>query len=309
MNMNQIAIAYGDEYKRDNIKAMLGLTDAPWVKDTVISEVSVRNNFKDDYEVGENIAELEFCMAMGGTQFELIRYVQGPNWIAEAEAAKHNFPFIAHIGFHLDDDEPFPKMEDAVLVQEAWTQKHTNAELNAAGRRYHYQIWQQGEVFYKFIRRLTVPKNEIAIPKAEAMPEMGKPRPPTAQPPAFAAPDAILMNMARTYRDRNAVYGDNFLRLGQTMHAMFPQGLTLQGPDDWIRLYFLFLQQVKLSRYATNFKSGGHKDSVHDAAVYGALLESYDERIADRKMGAGDGNEARNAANGAAADGRKTAAD
>lgn len=93
-----------------------------------------------------------------------------------------------------------------------------------------------------------------------------------------------LEAMAQTFRERNAVYGDNFLRLGNAMHAMFPNGLTLASPDDWTRLYFFMLTQVKASRYATNFTKGGHADSVHDAAVYSALLEAYDERVAE--MGA-----------------------
>ena len=89
-----------------------------------------------------------------------------------------------------------------------------------------------------------------------------------------------LEDMAATFRERNAVYGDNYLRLGQSMHALFPQGLTVATPEDWTRLYFFMLTQVKLSRYATNFSKGGHADSAHDSAVYGALLETYDERIA-----------------------------
>jgi hypothetical protein len=103
--------------------------------------------------------------------------------------------------------------------------------------------------------------------------------------------------MAATYRERNAVYKDNFIRLGEAMHALFPQGLTVNNPADWTRLYFFFLQQVKLSRYATNFNAGGHADSVHDAAVYAAMLEAFDEhcRANDSEVGKGDGNEAGNA--------------
>ena len=94
-----------------------------------------------------------------------------------------------------------------------------------------------------------------------------------------------LEAMAATFRERNAVYGDNFLRLGNAMHAMFPQGLTVSGPDDWTRLYFFMLQQVKQSRYATNFTKGGHVDSVHDTAVYAALLEAFDEQVNGREAG------------------------
>lgn len=87
-----------------------------------------------------------------------------------------------------------------------------------------------------------------------------------------------LEAMAATFRERNKIYGDNFVRVGNAMHAMFPAGLTINSPADWTRLYFFMLQLVKASRYATNFETGGHADSVHDAAVYAALLEAFDEQ-------------------------------
>lgn len=123
-----------------------------------------------------------------------------------------------------------------------------------------------------------------------------------------------LEAMAATFRERNKVYGDNYVRLGNAMHALFPEGLTVNTSDDWVRLYFFFLQQVKTSRYATNFTTGGHPDSVHDAAVYAAMLETFDDRIAAAKivaaashgqMGASDSLAARNAPGSAAANVRK----
>lgn len=107
----------------------------------------------------------------------------------------------------------------------------------------------------------------------------------------------MLEAMAVTFRERNAVYGNNFERLGHALHSMFPQGLTIATPDDWTRLYFFMLQQVKLSRYATNFTNGGHPDSVHDTAVYAALLEAFDDNLRsdNQQVGAGHGAQARNA--------------
>lgn len=106
-----------------------------------------------------------------------------------------------------------------------------------------------------------------------------------------------LEAMAATFRERNKVYGDNFIRLGHSMHAMFPEGLTVNTPEDWTRLYFFFLQQVKASRYATNFNKGGHVDSVHDAAVYMAMLESFDENIRTNigEVASGDKSQERHA--------------
>ncbi len=88
-----------------------------------------------------------------------------------------------------------------------------------------------------------------------------------------------LDEAANTFRERNKVYKDNFVRLGNMMHSMFPEGLTVASPEDWTRLYFMLLAQTKASRYATNWTKGGHADSVHDQIVYAAMLETFDEQI------------------------------
>jgi hypothetical protein len=87
----------------------------------------------------------------------------------------------------------------------------------------------------------------------------------------------ILDQAANTFRERNKVYGNNFVRLGNAMHAMFPDGITVNSPEEWTRLYFLLLTQVKMSRYATNWKTGGHADSSLDASVYAAMLNAFDK--------------------------------
>jgi len=89
----------------------------------------------------------------------------------------------------------------------------------------------------------------------------------------------VLKLAERTYKERNRSYHDNFVRLGNAMHSMFPDGLTMQSPDDWTRLYFFMANQVKMSRYATNWYEGGHKDSSVDAAVYAAMLHAYDKDL------------------------------
>jgi hypothetical protein len=87
----------------------------------------------------------------------------------------------------------------------------------------------------------------------------------------------ILQEASDTYRERNAVYGDNFLRVGKMMEAMFPNGLTIKTAKDWNRIHMLLLTVIKQSRYATNWDKGGHQDSVRDATVYCAMLEMIDE--------------------------------
>jgi hypothetical protein len=86
------------------------------------------------------------------------------------------------------------------------------------------------------------------------------------------APD-ILAKAAETFRERNALYGNNYVQFGPIAAAMFPEGLTLKSAEDFAR-FGVFVQALsKFTRYAANLQDGGHRDSAHDMAVYGAMLE------------------------------------
>lgn len=89
----------------------------------------------------------------------------------------------------------------------------------------------------------------------------------------------ILEEGGKTFKERHKVYGNNFLKVGDVMTALFPDGLTVETPEDWVRLELLMMKVVKVSRYAENFTKGGHQDSVHDDMVYSAMLENVDEVI------------------------------
>jgi hypothetical protein len=103
--------------------------------------------------------------------------------------------------------------------------------------------------------------------------------------------------MAETFRERGAMYGRNYVKLGQAMHALFPEGLTINTPEDWTRLHLFMLGMTKQSRYANNFTKGGHPDSIHDSAVYNTILEAYDEecRAGDQQVEPRNNAKARNA--------------
>lgn len=169
MKMDQVAIAYSNDEEKAAIKRSLGLVDAPWIKDTVKAEITVLGRH-NEFTAGENVAELEFCMDLGGMQFELIRYTSGPNWINEAARLGVAFPMVAHVGFHLDEGEAWPNAEVAgVLVQEALTIEHSNTDVNAANRRYHYRIYRVGpSAYFKFIKRLTLQSIVEAKPATTA---------------------------------------------------------------------------------------------------------------------------------------------
>jgi hypothetical protein len=92
--------------------------------------------------------------------------------------------------------------------------------------------------------------------------------------PKGRAPDNLDRGAA-TFRERNATYGDNYLRFGEVMAAVFPEGLAIDAGDvaGFNRLGVLIQCISKLTRYTQNFAAGGHLDSAHDLMVYAAMLE------------------------------------
>jgi hypothetical protein len=85
-----------------------------------------------------------------------------------------------------------------------------------------------------------------------------------------------LRKLADLYEERNAVYGDDYKRHGDIMTALFPDGLTLNTAMDFNR-YGIFKELVtKLSRYAAQWKQGGHFDSLNDKSVYAQMLQELD---------------------------------
>lgn len=89
----------------------------------------------------------------------------------------------------------------------------------------------------------------------------------------------ILGEMADTYRERNAVYGDNFKMVAKLMAVLFPNGVPPElVVQDQFHLFELVL--VKLSRYAISNLT--HIDSAHDAAVYCAMCEAINQNNSER---------------------------
>lgn len=85
------------------------------------------------------------------------------------------------------------------------------------------------------------------------------------------SPDEVLADAAATFRERNAVYGSNYRMVAPLVRTLFPNGVPqhLVTTDHW-HLFELIL--VKLSRFAISELK--HVDSIHDAMVYAAMVES-----------------------------------
>ena len=152
--MNQIAFYASSDEQAEQIKAQFGLSNAEWIKDTVHARSSVW-----DFPEEPNTAELHFNYDLG-IELEILRYIQGRNWHDPARILDGQFkvPFISHVGIHLADGEEFPAMEHCKLVQETFTVSHTAKYLTegpAAGRKYHYRIFEMSQGSYiKYIRRI-----------------------------------------------------------------------------------------------------------------------------------------------------------
>lgn len=92
-----------------------------------------------------------------------------------------------------------------------------------------------------------------------------------SMPIARVTPDQLLAEMAMTYKERNALYGDNFKMVGKLMAVLFPNGV----PPELLhsdQFHLFELKLVKLSRFAISGMT--HRDSIHDDAVYSAMIES-----------------------------------
>lgn len=81
----------------------------------------------------------------------------------------------------------------------------------------------------------------------------------------------VLDLMANTFRERNAVYGDNYKMVGKLMAVLFPNGAAPEiMHGDSFHLFELML--VKISRLAISNLQ--HRDSALDAGVYSAMIVS-----------------------------------
>jgi len=92
-------------------------------------------------------------------------------------------------------------------------------------------------------------------------------RPPTRKPDA----GDLMAAMARTFKERNAVYGNNAEVVGRVMAALFPHGVKLKTPKDFELWHLLELVIVKLTRFTQSELT--HEDSIHDLAIYAAMVE------------------------------------
>src|SRR5207237_1228115 len=85
--------------------------------------------------------------------------------------------------------------------------------------------------------------------------------------------DKTLEEMAATFRERNMLYGDNWLTVGEVMLALFPRGIEITDAEEHIIMHWISWIIGKLTRFINTGMSD--TDSIHDVGVYCAMLETY----------------------------------
>jgi len=90
--------------------------------------------------------------------------------------------------------------------------------------------------------------------------------------------DSKLVELTKLHHDRSGTYGTDYLQIGPSLKAMFPEGLSLETARDFTRFALLLQAHGKLMRYAVRFHRGGHADSLNDLSVYAQILRHVDER-------------------------------
>ncbi len=86
-----------------------------------------------------------------------------------------------------------------------------------------------------------------------------------------------LSALSDIYRERNAIYKNDYLEFGDVMAALFPEGITLKTGEEFNRFCLFVSMMIKMRRYSKNVLSGGHIDSLDDVAVFSQMLQEWDE--------------------------------
>lgn len=90
----------------------------------------------------------------------------------------------------------------------------------------------------------------------------------------------IISEALKTVEERGKIYGDSYKRHGEVMSKLFPNGISLDGVDDFNRFGVLNMQVSKLIRYTQSWDKR-HIDSSHDLAVYSFMQEELDREYHD----------------------------
>jgi len=168
-------------------------------------------------------------------------------------------------GLHCLAPENMGQLVSEVFAERTWIDSsrmfQPGFELNAEEKErmvsYAARAWTREEL-EPVVSKPAIPPNEALQPLA------------IGRVPSCAAAD-LLQSMADTFRERNAQYKDNAVLVGQVMKVFFPDGVKLESDKDFEIWHLFELVIVKLTRFVNSGLT--HKDSIHDMAVYAAMIE------------------------------------
>jgi hypothetical protein len=131
MRIDQLAYYCETEAQEIFVKRLFGLDHYTPITDSVVGEGILFGR-----PVGLIRARLQFFIQPSGLQFEIMRF--DPACEHPFQKVVQSAPFIAHVGVHLEDHEPFPQLEYAFKMK---TLGHSNPEIVASGRTYEYRMF------------------------------------------------------------------------------------------------------------------------------------------------------------------------
>lgn len=82
----------------------------------------------------------------------------------------------------------------------------------------------------------------------------------------------IFAAAIETFNERNGMYGASYIKTAKLMEVLHPEGLNIKTAKEHELAHLWYLLIVKLTRFANTGMT--HRDSIHDLAVYAALIES-----------------------------------
>jgi hypothetical protein len=160
MKMDQIAVAVTNAQQRDVVMEHFNLKERPWINDIVTCRSWVLG---EGHKEHQNVAHLMFNYSMH-MEFEIIQWLEGPNWHLRSPWYGLGNPFFSHVGVHLDEWEAWPTETNTCrLVQKTITLEHTNTDFSNPrselfGRQYQYQIYAFSPgCYFKYIKRIQPP--------------------------------------------------------------------------------------------------------------------------------------------------------
>jgi hypothetical protein len=89
-------------------------------------------------------------------------------------------------------------------------------------------------------------------------------------------PDERLEKLAILFREKNNLYGDQYLKFGHLM-IEFLGPIKIETAHDYNRIMTIFNIFTKLDRYCHVYP-GHHSDSLDDLSIYAQMLQEISEK-------------------------------